>query len=139
VATHGFFLADLKQSEADGRGLVRERAESTDVSLENPLLRSGLILTGVAHRSSGAGEDGVLSALETVGLDLRGTRLVVLSACETGIGDVKVGDGVFGLRRALVLARAESQVTTLWQVDDAATRDLMVDFYRPFAERRGTR
>lgn len=137
VATHGFFLADLKQPEADARGLVRERAESTDVSLENPLLRSGLILAGVGQRSSGAGEDGVLSALETVGLDLRGTRLVVLSACETGIGDVKVGDGVFGLRRALVLAGAESQVTTLWQVDDKATRDLMVSYYKRLQKGEG--
>jgi CHAT domain-containing protein/tetratricopeptide (TPR) repeat protein len=129
VATHGFFLEDQKRAVGDSRGLVRERAESTDVPFENPLLRSGLIMAGVSQRSSGPGEDGVLSAMEAVGLDLGGTRLVVLSACETGVGDVKVGDGVFGLRRALVIAGAESQVTTLWQVDDKATRELMVDFY----------
>jgi hypothetical protein len=87
------------------------------------------ISAGVTQRTSGAGEDGVLSALEAAALDLRGTQLVVLSACETGMGDVKIGDGVFGLRRALVLAGAESQVTSLWQVDDKVTRDLMVDFY----------
>lgn len=92
-------------------------------------MRSGLILAGVARRSSGPGEDGVLSALETAALDLRGTQLVVLSACETGIGDVKIGDGVFGLRRALVLAGVESQMISLWQVDDKATRELLVDFY----------
>jgi CHAT domain-containing protein/tetratricopeptide (TPR) repeat protein len=137
VATHGFFLEDQKQGVGDARSLVRERAESTDVPFENPLLRSGLILAGVTQRSSGPGEDGVLSALETAGLDLRGTKLVVLSACETGIGDVKVGDGVFGLRRALVLAGAESQVTTLWQVDDKATRDLMVDFYKRLQKGEG--
>jgi CHAT domain-containing protein/Tfp pilus assembly protein PilF len=126
IATHGFFLEDQKASTPGERALVRER---TEPSLENPLLRSGLILAGVTRRNSGAGEDGVLSALETATLDLRGTQLVVLSACETGMGDVKIGDGVFGLRRALVLAGAESQVTSLWQVDDKATRDLMVDFY----------
>jgi len=126
IATHGFFLEDQKSVGPAMRALVRERMDS---SLENPLLRSGLILAGVTQRNSGAGEDGVLSALETAALDLRGTQLVVLSACETGIGDVKIGEGVFGLRRALVLAGAESQVISLWQVDDKATRDLMVDFY----------
>jgi CHAT domain-containing protein/tetratricopeptide (TPR) repeat protein len=126
IATHGFFLEDQIAIASGERSLVREFLEQ---SSENPLLRSGLILAGVTQRNSGAGEDGVLSALEAATLDLKGTQLVVLSACETGIGDVKIGDGVFGLRRSLVLAGAESQVTSLWQVDDKATRDLMVDFY----------
>jgi CHAT domain-containing protein/Tfp pilus assembly protein PilF len=126
IATHGFFLEDQIATASGERSLVRERLEQ---SSENPLLRSGLILAGVTQRNSGAGEDGVLSALEAATLDLKGTQLVVLSACETGIGDVRIGDGVFGLRRSLVLAGAESQVTSLWQVDDKATRDLMVDFY----------
>jgi CHAT domain-containing protein/Flp pilus assembly protein TadD len=126
LATHGFFLSNQNVNLTSGRTL--ERAPAVD-SLENPLLRSGLILAGVTQRSSGPGEDGVLSAFEAASLDLQGTELVVLSACETGVGQIKVGQGVFGLRRALVLAGAASQVTTLWQVDDKSTRDLMVDFY----------
>lgn len=125
LATHGFFLSD--QGEPGERSLVRVRNNTS--TLENPLMRSGLILAGVTQRSSGPGEDGVLSAMEAAGLDLRGTELVVLSACETGVGEIKVGDGVFGLRRAILLAGAKSQVTSLWQVDDKATRDLMVDLY----------
>jgi CHAT domain-containing protein/Tfp pilus assembly protein PilF len=114
VATHGFFL----ENSAEG------------APYENPLLRSGLILAGANRRQSGPGEDGVLTALEVAGMDLWGTELVVLSACETGVGDVSTGEGVYGLRRALVLAGAESQVLTLWRVQDRRTRDLMLGFYR---------
>jgi CHAT domain-containing protein/tetratricopeptide (TPR) repeat protein len=114
VATHGFFLAGDDDA-----------AQGAD----NPLLRSGLVLSGANQLESGP-EDGVLTALEASGLDLWGTRLVVLSACETGVGEVSSGDGVYGLRRALVVAGSESQVLSLWQVDDEATRDLMVGFYR---------
>ncbi|HEY9284735.1 MAG TPA: CHAT domain-containing protein, partial [Pyrinomonadaceae bacterium] len=132
VATHGFFLPDQKQeAAAESRNLgLGADAAAGGSRFENPLLRSGIALAGANTRQGGAGEDGVLTALEAAGLDLWGTKLVVLSACETGVGQVENGEGVYGLRRALVLAGAESQVMSLWQVSDDATRDLMIGYYR---------
>ncbi|HYX41175.1 MAG TPA: CHAT domain-containing protein, partial [Pyrinomonadaceae bacterium] len=136
VATHGFFLPDAPVRvghETRGLSLANTgAAQAANVagSSVNPLLRSGLALAGANERADGAGEDGLLTALEAAGLDLWGTKLVVLSACETGLGDVLNGEGVYGLRRALVLAGAESQVMSLWQVSDEATRALMVEYYR---------
>ena len=114
------------------RLLVMDAAPSDapSVALENPLLRSGLAFAGANKRDGGDGEDGILTALEATALDLWGTRLAVLSACETGVGEARRGDGVYGLRRALVMAGAESQLMTLWQVSDLATRDLMTSYYR---------
>jgi CHAT domain-containing protein len=138
IATHGFFLPDTNQvarSAANNRRGLRlsltEAAEPGNAFGENPLLRSGLALAGVnQRRGGGASDDGILTALEAAGLNLWGTKLVVLSACETGLGEVKNGDGVYGLRRALVLAGAESQLISLWQVSDRATENLMVSYYR---------
>lgn len=127
VATHGFFLPDSPEREAvEGAGRDDAPAAESD---KNPMLRSGLILAGANRHQSGNGEDGILTALEAASLHLWGTRLVVLSACETGVGDVLNGEGVYGLRRALVLAGSESQVMSLWQVRDAAVTDLMVKYY----------
>lgn len=129
IATHGFFLPDQPQEATEGaRGIKLSGGGAS--RQENPLLRSGLVLAGVNRKQSGEGEDGVLTALEAAGLDLWGTRLVVLSACETGLGDVRNGVGVYGLRRALVLAGSETQVMSLWQVSDVGTRDLMTAYYR---------
>jgi CHAT domain-containing protein len=143
IATHGFFLDDRAASGSSGRGLELEAAPPGPLtssgrppdggaasprawqSLESPLIRSGLALAG----ANGAKADGVLTALEAAGLDLYGTELVVLSACETGVGSATTGDGVYGLRRALVIAGAQTQVMSLWKVDDEATRDLMIAYY----------
>ena len=102
---------------------------SGKVKIENPLLRSGLALANANSRSSG-NEDGILTALEASGLNLWGTKLVVLSACDTGVGEVRNGEGVYGLRRAFVLAGAESLVMSLWPVSDYTTRELMTSYYK---------
>ncbi len=132
IATHGFFLADARTGAEGGRGVkyVKGKALELPSQAENPLIRSGLALAGANLRSGPDGEDGVLTALELASTDLHGTELVVLSACETGVGEVRNGDGVYGLRRALVIAGSRSQVMSLWQVDDEATRDLMTGYYK---------
>jgi CHAT domain-containing protein len=132
VATHGFFLSPrLTAGSMTPPQSARVSAFDAGVQIEeNPLLRSGLALAGANQLNDGRGNDGILTALEAAGLDLHGTKLVVLSACETGIGEVQNGEGVYGLRRALVLAGSESELMSLWKVDDEATRDLMVEFYK---------
>jgi CHAT domain-containing protein len=104
--------------------------------IENPLLRSGLALTGANLGKSGD-EDGLLTAMEVAGMDLWGTKLVVLSACDTGVGDVRNGEGVQGLRRALVLAGSESQVMSLWPVLDNTAEDLMIPYYEALRKGEG--
>jgi CHAT domain-containing protein/Tfp pilus assembly protein PilF len=129
LATHGFFLNDLQVTAPLRR--VGSDPEMHPLPLgENPLLRSGLALAGANARHSGATDDGILTAAEAAQLDLLGTQLVVLSACNTGIGTVQAGEGVYGLRRALVLAGAQTQLVSLWKVADAATQELMVDYYQ---------
>ena len=132
LATHGFFLGSNQRATSE-RGRLLVQAASLDsgptVVIENPLLRSGLAFAGANQRDDGHGGDGILTALEASSLDLWGTRMAVLSACESGLGETKPGDGVYGLRRALVMAGAESQVMSLWQVSDDATRALMTDYY----------
>ncbi|MEW5725302.1 MAG: CHAT domain-containing protein, partial [Thermodesulfobacteriota bacterium] len=135
LATHGFFLEDQDLAALAGpRGLGLMAGDTGPaVHIENPLLRSGLALAGA--NAALAGEDlgsseGLLTAEKVLGLKLRGTDLVVLSACETGAGAVKTGEGVYGLRRAFVQAGTRGLVMSLWAVPDEETRELMVRFYR---------
>jgi CHAT domain-containing protein/Tfp pilus assembly protein PilF len=144
IATHGFFLEDLKwtspggssyQSLGDDARRLTRQLESGGIRIESPLLRSGLVLAGANEHKHD--DSGILTALEMTGLNLWGTKLVVLSACDTGVGEVKNGDGVHGLRRALVLAGAETQVMSLWAVSDKATQELMVSYYRGLQQGQG--
>jgi CHAT domain-containing protein len=109
--------------------------------LENPLLRSFLALAGANSWLHGRplprdAEDGTLNGEDVVGMDLSATELVVLSACDTGLGRIEVGEGVFGLRRAFVLAGAKTLVISLWKVPDEETRRLMASFYRAICDGR---
>ncbi|HZF47968.1 MAG TPA: CHAT domain-containing tetratricopeptide repeat protein [Polyangiaceae bacterium] len=132
LATHGFFLPEQPVSEVLLAGPGAEPTAEERAALlqrENPLLRSGIALAGFNQRQS-AEDDGVLTALEVAGLDLYGTRLVVLSTCESGVGEAISGEGVYGLRRALTMAGSETQVMSLWQVDTGRTRRLMQAYYQ---------
>jgi CHAT domain-containing protein/multidrug resistance efflux pump len=134
VATHGFFLEDVS-SPAGVRAVKNGGLVGSDTpqAMPNPLLRSGLVLAGAraeAQPSASARQDSLVTALELAGMNLWGTQLVVLSACDTGRGDVKLGQGVYGLRRALMVAGAETVVTSLWTVNDETTAELMEGYYR---------
>jgi tetratricopeptide (TPR) repeat protein len=129
LATHGFFLSD-QQIKTDRMGL----GDRQPSGLEDPMLRSGLYFAGADRTLAGKPvpeglDNGVLTAMEAGSLNLRGTELVVLSACDTGRGDVKNGEGVFGLRRALQEAGAQSVLMSLWSVPDVETMELMQCFY----------
>ncbi|MBA4055717.1 MAG: hypothetical protein C0490_13460 [Marivirga sp.] len=129
IATHGYFLQDV---EVAGSGF----GVHMDNAADNPLLRSGLLLSGAGKTVTGKAEpnlqsndNGILTAYEAMNLNLEGTELIVLSACETGLGEVKAGEGVYGLQRAFQVAGADALIMSLWKVDDAATQQLMTNFY----------
>ncbi|MGE3888535.1 MAG: CHAT domain-containing protein [Vicinamibacterales bacterium] len=131
LATHGFFLDGSCLPESGGAGTRGVGGLSGSRPVENPLRLSGLALAG-ANRRALAGpdeEDGILTAEEVASLDLHGVEWAVLSACDTGVGEIKAGEGVFGLRRAFQVAGARTVVMSLWSVDDQATRAWMRALY----------
>ncbi len=128
LATHGFFLSETCNDELPMVTSENDIPENT--ALENPLLLSGLVLAGANTRGESNGlDDGILTAEEIAALDLSASEWVVLSACDTGLGIIRGGQGVFGLRRAFALAGARTLIMSLWAVEDQATREYMQGLY----------
>ena len=145
LATHGFFLPDQDIQGMSENGLSRglqihKKVSSEYYRVENPLLRSGLALAG-ANRFRGrkSGKSGIITAEKILSLNLKGTKMVVLSACETGVGEVRVGEGIFGLRRAFLQAGAMGLVMSMWPVPDRETSELMARFYENIISKRMNR
>jgi len=147
LATHGFFLGGEDGCSVGDRGMKLVAApeaqnpggfQNSKPLTMSPMRQSGVVLTGGQStlQAWGRGEfpdpsnDGILTAEEVAGLDLDGTWLVTLSACETGLGQVQSGEGVFGLRRAFMIAGAQNLLMTLWPVSDEVTPKIMADFYK---------
>ena len=135
VSTHGFFFPDPASPSEGPGGAFRASG--------HPMIRSGLILAGANHawqtgQPLGNREDGILTAYEISQMDLRNTELVVLSACETGLGDIRGNEGVYGLQRAFRIAGAKYLIMSLWQVPDFQTQELMTVLYQKWLEEKMT-
>jgi tetratricopeptide (TPR) repeat protein len=134
IATHGFFFPDPNVEKPEHVNSLGQENQLVFKQSENPLYRSGLLFAGANHTWKGEPtptglEDGILSAYEVSHLYLPNTQLVVLSACETGLGDIKGGEGVFGLQRAFKQAGVEYLIMSLWKVPDTETSEFMQYFY----------
>ena len=145
LATHGYFLKDEEiKGGSDIRGVTIKLKEGFAVDeginpvlaegIENPMLRSGIVFAGANTSLKTGRDEGMVSTEKILGLNLKGTDLVVLSACETGVGDVKNGEGVFGLKRAFILSGAKTLVMSLWSVPSAETTEIMTEFYTLISE-----
>ena len=146
LATHGFYLEDQALDMGDGRGVGGLMSVSgadllprLPAGYEDPLIRSGIALAGAnggLKTAADSDSDGLLTAAEILDMKLQGTELVTLSACETGLGHVQNGEGVFGLRRVITQAGAKSLVMSMWSVPDKETEELMRRFYSNLNEQK---
>ncbi|MBF0193544.1 MAG: CHAT domain-containing protein [Magnetococcales bacterium] len=135
IATHGFFLEPDPEHEKHILKQQLDKNRHIPTPGDNPLLRAGLAFSGANKTAPALGtidpdNDGILTAFEVLALDFSQTDVVVLSACETGLGEIHVGEGVYGLRRAFIEAGAGSVVNSLWEVSDSGTLQLMTGFYK---------
>jgi CHAT domain-containing protein len=132
LATHGFFLGGACASALDRTPGARTHDAAPMPAGDNPLLLAGFALTGANRRQAARmdDEDGILTAEEIASLDLSGVEWAVLSACDTGVGEVRAGEGVFGLRRAFQVAGARTTIMSLWPVDDDDALRWMTSLYR---------
>jgi CHAT domain-containing protein len=131
IATHGFFLANVNKNKDKVFGIEADKAK------EKPMLRSGLMFAGaeataqnIKSTELSTENNGIFTAYEAMSLNLDNTKLVVLSACETGLGEIKSGEGVYGLQRAFQIAGTETLIMSLWKVADEQTKELMTLFYQ---------
>ena len=124
LSTHGYFLRDNQIDSTNSKKIL---------NTADPYLRSMLFFTKSNNSDSTNLEDGILTALEAQNLSLNNTELVVLAACETGLGEIRNGEGVYGLQRSFIQAGAHSIIMSLWKVNDKATKDLMVNFYKEWS------
>jgi CHAT domain-containing protein len=150
IATHGFFQSDLTQQGKMSEQPWMQQPSKTQVIAEgyifetspmtvssNVLNLSGLVFSGANHSTDDSANDGYLTAAEVTTMNLEGTQLVTLSACETALGDLRNGEGVYGLQRSLAVAGARSTLLSLWKVDDALTALFMEEFYKRLKDGQG--
>jgi len=134
LATHGFFFPD-PEKEKNKNEIITSAEKLVFKESDNPLIRSGLIMSGANLAWNGSEvpegvDDGILTAYEVSGMNLFNTKLVVLSACETGLGDIKGSEGVYGLQRSFKMAGVDYLIMSLWQVPDRETSEFMTLFYK---------
>ena len=136
LATHGFYFPDQEFNSTNSfakLGQTRKLPYAKWRNWENPLVRCGIALAGANHAmqiTNALAEDGLLTALDASLLNLQGTELVILSACDSGTGEVKIGEGIMSLRRAFLIAGAQSVLASHWDISDKATTQLITEFMR---------